>query len=55
MLLGPATFDAGFLHQWLRSVPIEQCLAFGNVAGGLSVTRTGGTAAFRDRPTARAF
>jgi sugar/nucleoside kinase (ribokinase family) len=42
------TFDAGFLHQWLRRSPLEQCLAYGNVAGGLSVTRVGGTTAFRD-------
>jgi sugar/nucleoside kinase (ribokinase family) len=42
------TFDAGFLHQWLRKEPLETCLAFGNFAGGLSVTRPGGTAAFCD-------
>jgi sugar/nucleoside kinase (ribokinase family) len=42
------TFDAGFLHQWGRRAPLETCLAYGNLAGGLSVTRTGGTAAFSD-------
>lgn len=42
------TFDAGFLHQWLRGAPLEVCTRFGNLAAGLSVTRQGGTAAFRD-------
>jgi sugar/nucleoside kinase (ribokinase family) len=42
------TFDAGFLHQWVRKAPLERCVAYGNLAGGLSVTRTGGTEAFRD-------
>jgi sugar/nucleoside kinase (ribokinase family) len=42
------TFDAGFLHQWLRRAPLERCLAYGNIAGGLSVTRAGGIDAFRD-------
>jgi sugar/nucleoside kinase (ribokinase family) len=42
------TFDAGFLHQWVRKAPLERCIAYGNLAGGLSVTRSGGTEAFRD-------
>lgn len=42
------TFDAGFLHQWLRKSQPETCLGFGNLAAGLSVTRPGGTTAFRD-------
>jgi len=49
------TFDAGFLHQWLRRAPLEQCLAFANVAGGLSVTRAGGTAAFCDESLRQSF
>jgi sugar/nucleoside kinase (ribokinase family) len=49
------TFDAGFLHQWLRGAPLEQCLAYGNVAGGLSVTRAGGTTAFRDLAHRQSF
>ncbi|MDR3773201.1 MAG: carbohydrate kinase family protein [Terracidiphilus sp.] len=49
------TFDAGFLHRWLRRAPLEQCLAYGNVAGGLSVTRAGGTAAFRDLAHRQSF
>ncbi len=42
------TFDAGFLHQWVRKAPLETCVAYGNLAGGLSVTRSGGTEAFSD-------
>ena len=42
------SFDAGFLHEYLRGSEIETCLASGNRAGALSVTRAGGTEAFRD-------
>ena len=43
------SFDAGFLHQYIRGASIEDCLKFGNVTGALSVTRAGGTEAFRDK------
>ncbi|HTA94715.1 MAG TPA: carbohydrate kinase family protein [Verrucomicrobiae bacterium] len=42
------SFDAGFIHQFIRGAGIEDCLRFGNVAGALSTTRAGGTEAFRD-------
>ena len=42
------SFDAGFLHQWIRKAPLETCVAFGNLTGGLSVTRPGGIEAFTD-------
>ena len=42
------TFDAGFLHQFIRGAKIEDCLKYANIAGALSVTRAGGTEAFRD-------
>ena len=42
------SFDAGFLHQFLRGADLETCLASGNQAGALSTTRAGGTEAFRD-------
>ena len=42
------SFDAGFLHEYLRGSDIEACLASGNAAGARSVTRAGGTEAFRD-------
>jgi sugar/nucleoside kinase (ribokinase family) len=43
------TFDAGFIHLWLRKAKVEDCLAFANIAAAYSVTREGGTEAFRDR------
>jgi sugar/nucleoside kinase (ribokinase family) len=42
------SFDAGFLHEWLKGRPLRQCLAYGNVAGALCVTRSGGIEAFKD-------
>jgi sugar/nucleoside kinase (ribokinase family) len=42
------SFDAGFLHQFLRGGDLQSCLTSGNVAGALSTTRAGGTEAFRD-------
>jgi sugar/nucleoside kinase (ribokinase family) len=49
------SFDAGFLHQFIRGAKIEECLRFGNLAGALSTTRTGGTEAFRDAAYRNAF
>jgi sugar/nucleoside kinase (ribokinase family) len=42
------SFDAGFLHQYLRGADLSACLTAGNLAGALSTTRPGGTEAFRD-------
>jgi len=42
------SFDAGFLHQYLKGADLPTCLASGNLAGALSTTRVGGTEAFRD-------
>lgn len=42
------SFDAGFVHQFIRGAKIDECLKFANIAGALSVTRAGGTEAFRD-------
>jgi sugar/nucleoside kinase (ribokinase family) len=42
------SFDAGFLHQYLRGADLARCLAAGNLAGALSTTGPGGTEAFRD-------
>src|SRR5436190_4335586 len=42
------SFDAGFLHEYIRGSDVKACLAAGNRAGALSVTRAGGTEAFRD-------
>ena len=43
------TFDAGFVHLYLLGAKVEDCLAFANIAAAYSVTREGGTEAFRDR------
>ncbi len=36
-------FDAGFIRAWLDGRPLEQCLQWGNVVGGLSTLARGGT------------
>jgi sugar/nucleoside kinase (ribokinase family) len=41
------SFDAGFLHEYVRGADLPTCLASGNRAGALSTTRPGGTEAFR--------
>jgi sugar/nucleoside kinase (ribokinase family) len=38
-------FNAGFLAAHLAGEPIESCLRYGNICGGLSVTRCGGASA----------
>jgi sugar/nucleoside kinase (ribokinase family) len=43
------SFNAGFLSQYVRGADLPSCLAMGNLAGGFSTTRPGGTEAFRDR------
>ncbi len=42
------SFDAGFLHQFLRGADLTTCLAYGNLCGAFSTTGCGGTEAFRD-------
>lgn len=42
------SFDAGFLHEYVRGNDLAACLASGNLAGALSTTGPGGTEAFRD-------
>src|SRR5579863_6537011 len=37
------SFDAGFLHEFVRGSDLPACLARGNKAGALSTTRPGGT------------
>lgn len=49
------SFDAGFLHEFLRGSDLATCLASGNLMGALSVTRPGGTEAFRDAVHRDAF
>jgi sugar/nucleoside kinase (ribokinase family) len=42
------SFDAGFIHLYLRGAKLEDCLAYANIAAAYSVTKEGGTEAFRD-------
>jgi len=42
------SFDAGFIHAYVRGAGLAECLAQGNAAGAFSTTRPGGTEAFRD-------
>ena len=42
------SFDAGFLHQFLRGADVTTCLAYGNLCGAFSTTDCGGTEAFRN-------
>jgi sugar/nucleoside kinase (ribokinase family) len=43
------SFNAGFLHKFVRGADLQTCLAYGNLAAALSTTRAGGTEAFRDK------
>jgi len=49
------TFDAGFIYMYLRKAKLEDCLAFANAAAAYSVTKEGGTEAFRDRKELLSF
>ena len=49
------TFDAGFIHMYLRGAKLEDCLAFANLTAAYSVTKEGGTEAFRDAAYRQAF
>jgi sugar/nucleoside kinase (ribokinase family) len=49
------SFNAGFLHKFIRGAGIEECLRMGNLAGAFSTTRAGGTEAFRDRQCLNSF
>jgi sugar/nucleoside kinase (ribokinase family) len=49
------TFDAGFIHLYLTGAQIEDCLAFANITAAYSVTKEGGTEAFRDRTAVLRF
>ena len=42
------SFDAGFLHEFVRGSDLATSLRSGNQSGALSTTRPGGTEAFRD-------
>jgi len=49
------SFDAGFLHQFLRGADLTTCLSCGNLCGAFSTTGAGGTEAFRDHARMQDF
>ncbi len=49
------SFDAGFLHQFVRGADLQTCLVYGNLCGAFSTTASGGTEAFRDSRVMREF
>lgn len=49
------TFDSGFIHSYLLGANLEDCLAFANIVAAYSVTKAGGTEAFRDRSALSGF
>jgi sugar/nucleoside kinase (ribokinase family) len=49
------SFDAGFLHAWLRGQPLRECLRWGSACGALSVRCLGGTASQPDAAEVRAL
>ena len=49
------SFNAGFLHKFIRGADIQDCLEYGNASAGLSTTHAGGTEAFRDRQHRETF
>ena len=49
------SFDAGFLHAYLKGQSLGDCMKAGNAAGALCATRAGGTEAFLDRAHRETF
>jgi sugar/nucleoside kinase (ribokinase family) len=49
------TFNAGFLHAWLRGVDLQEAMRFGAACGALSTLGLGGTASQPTESQANAF
>ena len=49
------SFNAGFLHAYLKGADLQNCLEYGNRAGAFSTTAGGGTEAFRNVTRLREF
>ncbi|MEP4533984.1 MAG: carbohydrate kinase family protein [Cyclobacteriaceae bacterium] len=47
------SFDAGFISQFIKGVPLKECLKFANLAGAVNTTRSGGTKAFESLDTVK--
>jgi sugar/nucleoside kinase (ribokinase family) len=49
------SFNAGFLHEFVKGAGLKRCLEYGNLAGAFSTTACGGTEAFRNPSALREF
>jgi len=49
------SFNAGFLKGYLEKQPLERCAVMGNATAALSLLRSGGTEAYRDRSLMQSF
>jgi sugar/nucleoside kinase (ribokinase family) len=49
------SFNAGFLHAWLRDAPLREAMRFGAACGALSTLSAGGTSAQPTEQEARSF
>lgn len=49
------SFNAGFLHGFVKGWPLTRCLQFGNITGAFSTTAPGGVQAFRNRARLEEF
>ncbi len=49
------SFNAGFLHSWLRRTPLRDAMVFGSACGALSTLGSGGTTAQPTEHAAREF
>lgn len=47
------SFDAGFIFRFVKGESLINCLDFGNLAGALNTTATGGTGAFKSKEQIR--
>ena len=45
------SFNAGFIHQFLKGLTLNECQEFGNLMGALNTTAAGGTTAFTETNT----
>lgn len=47
------SFNAGFIHIFVKGESLQKCLDFGNLAGAINTTAAGGTGAFKSKELIR--